>query len=380
MRVAIIANNFQEDYIIDLLNSITDKNHEIEFIGSSIYEEKPLSKNLKFLKLRGDHSTGDNFITKSARIFRYYMRLVFYLLFGKTRLIHVQWLRFNFFEGVVFAFFVRLTGKKLVYTAHDVLPHMKNNLYNRIVFYLVYSACSHIVVHTGFIKKRLMNEFKVRSSKISVLKHGVYTVSDDHITREIARKRFDIDTKARVFLFFGIITKYKGLDLLFAAFDQLLKNHPESRLIVAGEIAADYTVEFKETDKNYTGDEIIKLYKRIDNEDVPWLFKAADVVVLPYLEASQSGVLFMSYAFGRPVIAPNMGGFPYDIAVDNTGLLFEPGNKDSLYNSLNEFNLKYHEFFSKAEDRIKKFSSENYSWDKTGDDLIKLYETITNYH
>lgn len=375
MRVGVIANSFQEDYITELLNGLSDKGHEIDFFGSSIYKKELFDSRINFINIRASHNDHDGLLKKSYRIVNYYFNLLVYLFSNKIKVIHIQWLRFNFFEGIVFASFLRLSGKKIVYTAHDVLPHMEDNVINRLIFKYIYRIYHHLVVHTDFIKDRLIKEFKIKESKISVLKHGVYTVDDDKVTVEGARKKYGIQPGARVFLFFGIISKYKGINLLFKAFNEFISKNPQSYLIVAGDIAAAYSSEFTEIDKLFLHPNIIKRYLRVDNSEVPQLFKACDVVVLPYLEASQSGVLFMSYAYGKPVIAPNLGGFPKDVLVNKTGLLFEPQNYKSLLDSMQKFDSIYDTYFN-SDVFIKEYSKENYSWDKTGKELIKVYESL----
>ncbi|NJK86644.1 MAG: hypothetical protein HC906_12435 [Bacteroidales bacterium] len=112
MRIAIIANNFQEDYIVELLNCLSGKGHEIDFIGSSVYKKENLVNPVNFLNFRSypDETTG--VVKKGWLILVYYFRLLRYFLFSRCNVIHIQWLKFNFFEGFVFGLCIRLAGKK----------------------------------------------------------------------------------------------------------------------------------------------------------------------------------------------------------------------------------------------------------------------------
>lgn len=378
MHIAIIANGFQEDYIINLLNGIAGKVEKIDFVGSSFYSKEKIDKRVNILNFRGDHTESVPVRKKIARILKYYSKLFRYYTSKNASVIHVQWLRLNLIEGLVFSILARISGKKTVYTAHDVLPHMKDRWYTRILFRLIYGIQDMIIVHTQFIHDRIRNEFNISQSKLAIVKHGVYDADNHHfITRNSSREKLGIDISSRVILFFGIITKYKGLDILLKSFNTLSEKNKHFRLIIAGRISNEYVNEFHEMLKEYDNANILKFLRFIENDEVEYLFKASDVVVLPYLEASQSGVLFMSYAYGRPVIAPYLGGFPDDIDPNKTGMLFTTGSPESLKETISEFDSRYSILFQNAEEYITNFARENYSWEASGIELMKIYEKIS---
>ncbi|MFO7657782.1 MAG: glycosyltransferase [Bacteroidales bacterium] len=377
MHIAIVANGFQEDYIVDLLNSIAGKAEKIDFIGSSFYPREKIDTRINILDFRGEHTEDVALWYKINRMLLYYSKLLRYIVGRNATVIHVQWLRFNFLEGVFFTLLARSLGIKVVYTAHDVLPHMKDNIYNRIVFYIIYHLQNQIIVHTEFIYNRLMKEFKVPDSKLSLVKHGVYQVKENKaVNKTLAKSSFGLKELDKVILFFGIITKYKGLDILLKAFQEFRKYKSDYYLVIAGHVAIEYKSNFEKIIVQYNNSNIIKQLQYIEDDEMEYLFKAADVIVLPYLEASQSGVLFMSYAYGRPVIAPKLGGFPHDIINQKTGLLFTPGDPDSLLETLKEFDILFPDFFAESEAFIKQYVNENYSWESSGKELIKTYTSI----
>lgn len=377
MHVAIIANGFQHDYIIELLNSLSGKVKKLDFIGSSFYQKDKLHPDIIFMDLRGSNDESVSVLHKIIRNLKYYIRLIKYLFLSKVDIIHVQWLRFNVFEGIFFTLLARSLRIKIVYTAHDVLPHMKDNVYNRIVFYIIYHLQNKIIVHTEFIRNRLMKEFNVSSSKLIIVKHGVYQVEENkEITKVIAKSSFGLKESDKMILFFGIITKYKGLDILLKAFQEFQRYKSDYYLIIAGRVAKEYQFTYEEIIREYDNSNIIQQLRFINDQEKEYLFKAADVVVLPYIEASQSGVLFMSYAYGRPVIAPIIGGFPHDIINKKTGLLFAAGDSASLLETMKEFDILYSDCFTESEAFIKQYVKENYSWEASGKELIKAYKKI----
>lgn len=372
MHIVLIANGFQEDYIINLLNSLSGKIERIDFIGSSIYPELKIDSRVHRYNFRS-HDENAGSLSKIQRNLSYYPKLLSFLYKSPAKIVHTQWLRFNFFEGVVMTLAIKMLEKKAVYTAHDVLPHSKNNPYNRSVFKLIYKIQDEIIVHSDYIKKRIVNEFHIRPNKITVVKHGLYKITESPaLSRDAAREKFGYHHDQLVLLFFGYITKYKGLDLLLEAFTVLQASMPDIRLLIAGKVSQEYRHEYDLLSSQYKSDGIIKIARHIKEEEVESIFKAADVVVLPYREASQSGVLFMSYAYGKPVIAPALGGFPDDIETGKTGLLFEPNNIDSLAATIQEYagnrnpNGSY----------IKEYAQRNYSWDASAEFLVQIYKQV----
>jgi glycosyltransferase involved in cell wall biosynthesis len=122
------------------------------------------------------------------------------------------------------------------------------------------------------------------------------------------------------------------------------------------------------------GDDVIYFLRFIETEEVSRLFGAADVTVLPYREASQSGVMFMSYAHGVPVLLPELGGFPDDVVPGKTGFLFNPGNPESLCNqielAMSHFGINNHVL----REEIISHTSRKYQWDESANALIKIYQ------
>lgn len=132
-----------------------------------------------------------------------------------------------------------------------------------------------------------------------------------------------------VALFFGVWSKYKGIDVLLQAFETVHGLYPEARLVLAGAVGADVDA-----------DEILTRSRAIGNvdahpgyvpiEDVPALLDAARVVVAPYVRATQSGAAHLAYTFGRPVIASAVGDLPEAVEDGVTGLLVPAGDAEAL--------------------------------------------------
>ena len=380
MHITIIANGFQEDYITNLLNNLADKVERIDFIGSDIHQERNLDKRIVFYNLRGKHDENVPLSAKVIRNINYYRKLAAYLIKSSSAIVHVQYFRLKIMEGIIFTLFIRMLGKKAVYTAHDVLPHSRDNAYNRLLYRIIYSLQHLVIVHTDFIKNRIIREFNISEAKICFTRHGVYQrVVHPAITREIARERLSIPGDATVFLFFGIIAAYKGPDILLQSFAKL-PDQKNFRLLFAGKVSTEYQQEFKTLMDSFPSDYIIKYLTYIRDEDMEYYFKAADATVLPYKEASQSGVLFMSYSYGIPVIVSGIGEFPEDIMPGKTGYVFKVNDPDDLAGTLLRFANEKQNLRPMSGDFIQHYAQVHYSWDESCKELANAYITLSNAH
>ena len=375
MKISIVANGFQEDYTLNLINALSKQDVIVDFIGSNIYDESLIDNRITFYNVRKEDTREKNPLRKALWVLRYFSWYAFYLVRERKITLHIQWLRFNFIDGIFFPLFARMMGHKVVYTAHDVLPHNVDNKRVRLLFKYIYRSQNSIVVHTNFNKNRILNEFGIRQEKISVVKHGVYHIPEDQrMDFASSKKKLGIGADEFVLLFFGIITEYKGLDLLAEAL-RLLKEKTDQnvRLIIAGRIQTGFEEQMTRMKEKQLGDEVIYMLRFIKNEEVNLLFGAADATVLPYREASQSGVMFMSFAHGVPVIAPNLGGFPDDVVEGEMGFLFETNDPESLYFTICKTISRFGRNNISDRKKIIQTTSDKYQWEESASVLTKIY-------
>lgn len=380
MKVTVIANGFQEDYTINLINSLVKQNLEIDFIGSNIYPENKIDSGIRFFNVRKIDPGGKKSFRKFFWVLKYFSWLFMYYAKEKKNIVHVQWLRFPIIDGVFFSLSARLFGHKVVYTAHDVLPHDNENYSNRLIFKLIYKTQNFIVVHTEYIRQRIINEFNIKPGKIKVIKHGVYELNGKlDIDPVNFKHKLKIREEEFVLLFFGMLKKYKGLDLLAESFNMVREQEQfPIRLIVAGEAHDGYEKEIKQIADQHLK-EAADLYIRfIKEEELNTFFGAADVTILPYREASQSGVMFMSFAHGVPVIVPDLGGFPDDVIAGKTGLIFEKGNSDELKNRILEAYSIWGVNNERLKSEIAEITKKKYSWNASAEELKNIYQSISS--
>lgn len=193
------------------------------------------------------------------------------------------------------------------------------------------------------------------------ISHPLYDNFGEKLTITSARQHLDIPNEPVVFLFFGFIRKYKGLDLLLEAIKILMKKNIQKdfKVMIAG--------EFYEDEKNYAellNDPQIKSHlilktQFIADSEVKYYLSAADCVVQPYRNATQSGVTPLAYHFEVPMIVTNVGGLPSLVPDGKAGLIAEP-NPPSIAEKMQQLlNLGKEHFLPGLQDEKKKYSWKN---------------------
>ncbi len=222
--------------------------------------------------------------------------------------------------GMLARMFVK-AGMKCLIECHNVLPHEQRKI-DRPLLRFAFSPVTHFITHSKSDCDDLL----------SILPDKKVEVAPLPILQEFSAASRP-ERKGRTILFFGIVRKYKGLDVLLRAMPKVL-SEVECNLIIAGEFYEP--VEEYERLVNELGLEAhVRIENRyIPNEEVPALFNRADVLVLPYLSATQSAVARIASVNGLPIIASRTGGLSESVKEGVTGLLFPPGDEDALADRL----------------------------------------------
>jgi glycosyltransferase involved in cell wall biosynthesis len=203
--------------------------------------------------------------------------------------------------------------------------------------------------------------------KTLLLEHPNYTHFGEKIKKNEALNFLNISEEKKVLLFFGLIRDYKGLDTLI---NTLALLPVEYFLIIAGECYGDFTKYQNIISQNKLENQILVHNKFIHDDEVKFYFSAADVLILPYKEATQSGVIAISNYFCLPAIASNVGGLPEMIKQNEEGLITDENSargfaetiKNYFSNELkSEFNLnlekkKDHNSWTSFANQIEEFA------------------------
>jgi glycosyltransferase involved in cell wall biosynthesis len=212
----------------------------------------------------------------------------------------------------------RLLPGRYAMTVHDVEIHpgdVKPARLQIALWRLLIRNAGLAFVHADSLRERML-DLRLTSAPIVVVPHGL----DDADGRPLP--------ESPSLLFFGRLSRYKGLSVLLDALARVWAVHPETTLTIAG--------EGELPDHPTLGDARVRLRSGyIPDAQVPELFADASLVVLPYLEASQSGVGSLAKSFGRPLVASAVGGLP-DLLSDGSGVLVEPRQADALAGAIIE--------------------------------------------
>lgn len=291
-----------------------------------------------------------------------------------TTLVHMQTV--NWID-IVFIVLLKMLGIRIVYTVHNVNPlHGKMKKHHRFLFRVSYDMCDHIIIHTQSGKAELGTLFGTNPEKVSVIPHGDYKffINNETPNPKEAKEAIGISSETPTLLFFGAIRANKGLDLALMAMSALREAEPKAKLIIAGEKCENYSTYRELIRQNGLSGNISEHLRYIANEEVARFFSAADVVVLPYREITQSGVLQIAYAFSKPVVAFALDGFKESIGHGENGLLAPPGNwrifAIHIQNLLQDAG-KRKSFGNKS----KILADRNYSWGEIAEKTVKIYSS-----
>lgn len=358
--VCITPFGFQADYIREISNAFARQGKKVILLGSNHHDKNWYEKGVCFYNIRGDDSPNRNFINKIVGIIQYFFRLYKYLLVNNIKYIYDPSVSRPFL--IIFEYLLlKILGRKIILTVHNVLPHSRYNLKNKILYKIIYKYLTYkLVVHTVFISDKIKSLFNISEDKIVIAPHGTYNVTENKsVSKSVAREKLQLQQNDFIMLIFGQLYPYKGIDSFIQHY--LNELDFEFKIIIRGNGDQKYINELSNIiNSSPHKNKIDYNFNYVKQEDVEYYFKSSDVVCLPYLEGSQSGVLFMSYAFGRPVLASNVGNFKNDIVEGRTGEVFKLNDIKDFQKKIKVIKQNLHSY---DEEYIKSFARNNYSWD-----------------
>ncbi len=279
-------------------------------------------------------------------------------------IVHFQWLPVQHLDAHLLP-----KGRPLVLTAHDMLPReprrgqlaAQRRLYDRF---------DAIVVHSEHGRVRLIEELGADPDRVHTIPHGVFAhLAEPASSEPLSPAPFA--TEKQVVLMFGLMRPYKGIDVLLQAWRGVDGQPPiaDAELWIAGMPKMDISALRASAP---TG---VKFDPRfINDHELPAYFERASLVVLPYLQADQSGVLFTALAFGKPLLLSDVGGFP-EMAATGAAQIVPAGNARALGTALREL-LADRAALTEMCVRARAATQGRYSWEAIAQAHIELYRSL----
>ncbi|NNJ09832.1 glycosyltransferase [Chloroflexales bacterium ZM16-3] len=229
----------------------------------------------------------------------------------------------------------RNTKVKIIFICHNVVPHEGGGVIDRRLALTVLRRGDALIVHSEQDRYRLLALLpNAQVIKAQIPSYGGL-VRHDVRSREVAlRGELGIPERAQVLLFFGFVRPYKGLEYLIQAMALVRERLPDTHLLVVGEFWT--SPEFYQSYAHEFGVEsaMTVVNRYVPNEELQPYFDMADVVVLPYVSATQSAVVQLAFGFGKPVITTRVGGL-YEVVEDGVnGLVVPPQDERALADAI----------------------------------------------
>jgi len=266
--------------------------------------------------------------------------------------------------GIISMLVRRWTGAKVLFICDNVVPHERrfgDAAFTRFAFRYV----DYFVVQSKAVERELQG-FQPRA-RYRLVPHPVYEIFGQGFTKAEARSTLGLSDE-RVILFFGYVRRYKGLHTLLDAMPGILQTL-KVKLLVVGEFYDDEQKYRKQVADHGLQDDVVVVSDYVPNETVGLYFSACDVVVLPYISATQSGIVQIAYQFDKPVIATDVGGLTEVVIHEKTGLIVPPNRPDAVADAVVRF---YQHGYEADFVRNVKEEKKRYGWDN----LVRAIEEL----
>jgi glycosyltransferase involved in cell wall biosynthesis len=252
----------------------------------------------------------------------------------------------------------------------------EKRLYRRI-----YSCFHRVWVHFDCNRARFLELFGLPGERVGTIPHGNEALFDElrdgacDATR--LRRRLALGDDEQVVLFFGTLTRYKGVELLVEAFQRVLSTHRSARLVLAGYPGADFSLEALERriwELGIAG--AVRLHPLyVPSAEVAAWMELAAVAVFPYRQIFQSGALHVAHTFGVPIVASDVGAMGEVVRHGETGLLVPPGDATALAAAVAEL-LERPEAAARMGQRARVEAYGSFAWERVAGILAADYRRL----
>ncbi len=257
---------------------------------------------------------------------------------------------------------------RIVCIADNVIPHEKRPGDKAFTKYFLKSSDAFITM-----SEKVMSDLRLfeKDKPAQLVQHPLYDNFGPIIPKSEARKKSGVGSHEPIVLFFGFIRKYKGLDLLLEAMaDERIKKSG-IKLLIAGEFYEDEKQYHDLIEKLGIKDQLILKTDFIPDSEVQYYLCAADAVIQPYRNATQSGVTPLAYHFEKPMVVTNVGGLPSLVPDEKAGLVVEP-NPAAIADGI----LKFYQLGENYFIPHLRSEKQKYSWHNMSNSILELARNL----
>lgn len=287
-------------------------------------------------------------------------------------LIYRYWIPFFAPCFFTISFVVKLFSQtKVLFICDNVIPHEKR-IGDKFFTRLVFSIVNYFVVQSKTVEQDL-KLFNKKNKPYVLSPHPLYNIFGDKLEKEEAKNILQVEYNVnlhefKTILFFGYIRKYKGLMFLLDAMPELIKRH-NIKLIIAGEFYESETPYRQKIKDLKIEENVILLSSFMPEDKVRYFFSACDCLVLPYVDATQSGIVPLAYFYDKPVIVTDVGGLSEVVINGETGFVINPKDSNAIFEAVNKFYIETLE--SKFSENIKT-EKKKYLWETFINNILEI--------
>lgn len=364
--------NNEEHYLAGLCSGLSKKNKIVLFTN---YYSCIDIENIEYHKIFFKYSEKMNrtILRKILRGFEYiftYIRIVLFLRKRTVNVVHIEWL-LNYRSDIFFLKSIKKRCDKLIYTAHNILPHINSNQYIDQLS-KIYFVVDTILVHGDKIRNEFQCIFPQYIAKVKIQKHGIYLGQNTKYDLSLIEKDYInvIEKFNKIYIYFGHIFYNKGVDRLINIWIDEFHNE-NILLIIVGKKHEDYAELNKLENCIYKTKNILYIDKYVNDNLLNFFITKSNLIILPYRHASMSGIVFTAAEFSKPILCTDTGALSEYILNNKNSFIVE--NSDIAIKN------KLIHIFKKIDNNelklmginLNKYINENYSWNKICDKLTK---------
>lgn len=367
-------------YDFSLCYALSKAGFEVDLftVDRYIVREKPnFNKKEIFINTCGDIKR----ITKGINYLKALIKCFVIILTKRYDIIHFQKMELPLIDWILFVI-LKLIRQKIVYTPHDLIPFK----YKGAPFFVTssYKLADLLIVHNEANRDDLINHFSIEKDKISIIPQGNYNIIlKERHSKVASAKKLDLPANREILLFFGCIRNGKGLNTLLNAYPKVVNKRKNILLVIAGKRQRGFNLEksIYIISPDMRKENIELRDEFILDEDVPYYYEAADLILIPYEEIYESAVFKYAFSCERPVLISDLPEFANDIKDGENAFVFRKGDIDDLANKIISILDKKKQMKLVAKN-AKVYSDKNWNWDliagKTRESYAKLFEKGLN--